>query len=95
MTQAFCDRLEERGGLGTWTFIVADLSLSIPQQILEVILMSQKWLAVLAAVGSCLVLAAMVIGTGSPLLLMVGFGLFLALAGFLPMWAAKRSGRST
>lgn len=95
MTQAFSDQLKEKGDARTWMFVLADLSFSVPQQILEVSLMSQKWMAALAATGSCLVLAAFVIGTGPPLLLMVGLGLVLGLSGFLSLWAAKRNGTST
>lgn len=95
MAQAFSDRLNERGPARTWLFIASDLSQSIPQQILETSLMSQKWSAVLAGFGCCLVIAAMFIGTGPPILLMLGFGVLLGVGGFLSMWSAKKSGRSS
>ena len=93
MVQAFSDRVKERGGVRAWILIAGDLSLSVPQQILEVSLMSQKWMPALAAVGCCLILTTFVIGTGPPLFLLAGVGLVLAAAGFISMWAAKKNGK--
>jgi hypothetical protein len=97
MAQAFSDRVRERGGLRTWFVVVGDLSLSVPQQILEVSLMSQKWMpAALAAVGTALILASMIVGAGTPFFVVfIGIGLFVGLLSLLSLWADKRSGRAT
>lgn len=97
MAQAFSDRVRERGGLRTWFVVVGDLSLSVPQQILEVSLMSQKWMpAALAAVGTALILASMIVGAGTPsFVVFIGIGLFVGLLSLLSLWADKRSGRAT
>ena len=96
MAQAFSDRLTERGGLRTWPLIVGDLSLSIPQQLLEVSIMSQKWMVALATVATALILASMFIGAGSPItIIFIGIGLFIGLMALLSFWANRRAGRST
>jgi len=96
MTQAFCDRLRERGGRGAWSFVVADLVRSVPQQIMEVSVMSQKWMAALAAAGTAVILATMLVGTDPPLsVLGVAIGSFVALFSLLSLWSAKRVGRPT
>lgn len=90
MTQAFADRLGDRGGVRTWLLVVGDLSFSVPQQILEASVMSQKWTAALAACGAALIVGSMAMGIGPPLLVL-GLGT-LGLAA-IAFWAAKRSGR--
>jgi hypothetical protein len=96
MTQAFSDRMTERGVGRTWTLILGDLFISVPQQIGEKSMMNQKLMAALAAVGSAVILATMVIGAGSPIVLVVlGAGIFVALPALISLRASKRSGRST
>lgn len=92
MTQAFCDRLREKGGSRTWVFVGADLVQSVPQQIMEVSLMSQKWMAALTALASVTLVTALGIGVGPPILLAVAA---VAFFGLLSVVAAKRSGRPT
>lgn len=96
MTQAFSDRLVEKGAMRTWMMIAGDLPPSVSQQILEVSTMNQMWMAALAAAGTAVILATMVVGAGSPISVVgVGIGSFVALLALLSLWSAKRAGRST
>jgi hypothetical protein len=96
MAQAFCDRIKYKGGVRTWLLVIADLSLSIPQQIVEVTLMSQKWMVLIAVAGSVLVVSASVLDLGGPASIAVlGGGLFFVILGALSLWSARRNGVST
>lgn len=58
--------------------------------------MNQMWMAALAAAGTAVFLATMVVGTDPPLSVVgVGIGSFVALLALLSLWSAKRSGRPT
>lgn len=95
MAQAFGDRLREKGATRAWSLAVIDLVLSVPQQLMEVFLMSQRWMAAVAAAGTtALILSTMVIGAGSPVsILFLGIGLFAGILALLSFWSAKRNGR--
>lgn len=96
MTQAFSDRLGEKGALRTWMLVIPDLWLSIPEQILEVSLMNQTWVAAAAAVGAALMLASLVVGGGPPITLVgLGAGFLLASLASICLFAANRRGRPT
>lgn len=88
MAQAFSDRFKERGGRRTWLLIVPDLWFSIPKQILEVTIMDQRWIGVVAGLSTLMVLVALGLGLGSPLALVVGaagvVGLLLGLSRKAP-----------
>lgn len=90
MTQAFSDRLKERGGIRTWVLIAGDLSISVPQQLMEVSVMSQKWMAAFAAVGSVLILASTAMGLGPPILFL---GVGICIFALFGLWSAKRNDR--
>lgn len=90
MTQAFSDRLAERGGLRTWFSIAGDLSLSVPQQLLEVTVLSQKWMAALTALAAATMVVAAAIGAGPPIVLI---GAVVGFITFLGLWSVKKSGR--
>lgn len=90
MTQAFYDRLREKGGPRTWALVGADLLRSVPQQIMEVSLMSQKWMGSITVLASVALVTALAIGAGSPLLLLAAA---VAVIGLLAVASAKRSGR--
>ena len=90
MLQAFNDRLREKGAARTWLLVIPDLVGSIPQQILEVSFMSQKWMAALTAVGVTVMLAGFVVGSRLPLFLIGGV---FAAVSLLALGATKRSGR--
>lgn len=92
MTQTFCDRLRDKGGPRTWVFVIADLVLSVPEQIVEVSLMSQKWMAVFTSLASLAVVTALAIGAGPPIVLLGGV---IAAVGLVAVASAKRSGRPT
>ncbi|MGH2757732.1 MAG: hypothetical protein ACRDI3_08090 [Actinomycetota bacterium] len=91
MTQAFCDRLKESGPR-TWLLVIPDLFRSIPLQIMEVSLMSQKWMGSFTALAAVALVTALVIGAGPPILLL---GAAVAFVGLLAVMAAKRSDRPT
>jgi hypothetical protein len=94
MTQAFGDRLREKGAPRAWGLVATDLALSVPQQLMEVSLMSQRWMAAAAAIGTALILSTMVIGAGSPVsVLLLGSGLFAVIIALLSYWSGKRNGR--
>jgi hypothetical protein len=94
MAQAFGDRLREKGAPRAWGLVVTDLALSLPQQLMEVSLMSQRWMAGVAAAGTALILSTMFIGAGSPItILSLGIGLFAGILAALSFWSAKRNGR--
>ena len=96
MAQAFGDRLREKGAPRTWGLVVTDLALSVPQQLMEVSLMNQRWMVGVAATGTALILSTMFIGAGSPVsVLFIGIGLFAVILGLLSFWSAKRNGRSS
>lgn len=92
MTQAFSDRFIERGGRRTWLLIVPDLWFSIPKQILEVTIMDQRWIGVVAGLATVAVLAALGLGLGSPLMLIAGA---VALVGALIGLSHKAADRPT
>ena len=69
MTQAFSDRLKEKGAMRTWFSIIGDLSISIPQQVLETTLVNPKVLGVITTLVASVLLAAYVIGMGPPMVL--------------------------
>lgn len=92
MAQAFSADLAERGATKTWMLIVPDLFSSIPEQILEASIMSQKWLATLTAIGAVAMLTAIAIGGGPPILLVGALFCVASLASFV---ALRRSGRPT
>ena len=94
MVQAFGDRLREKGAPRTWGLVITDLALSVPQQLMEVSLMSQRWMAGVAAAGTALILSAMIIGAGSPIsILLLGVGSLSGILALLSFWSAKRNGR--
>lgn len=96
MTQAFCDRLRERGPARAWILIVADLAVSVPQQLLEVSIMRQKWMAGLAIAGSLVILGMMALGAGPPLVVLaLAVGLFVMVPAMVSLRAARRAGRPT
>jgi hypothetical protein len=92
MTQAFCDRLREKGGPRTWLFVGPDVLRSAPQQIMEATFMSQKLMAVITALSAAALMTAVGIGVGPPILLV---GAVVAFVGLLAVLSAKRSGRPT
>lgn len=91
MAQVFSDRVRERGGLRTWFVVVVDLSLSVPQQILEVSLMSQKWMGAIASLASVALVTAFAVGAGPPIVLAGA----AAAVGLLAFVSAKRRGLPT
>lgn len=95
MTQAFCDRLTERGEIRTWMLVISDLSFSVPQEIVEATMMSQKWMGSLAAIGAVVSLASVAIGARGFALVGLGVGVAMVLVGALSLWSASRSGRPT
>lgn len=95
MAQAFNDRLREKGAPRTWALVATDLALSVPQQLMEVSLMNQRWMAGVAAAGTALILSTMFIDAGSPVsVLFIGVGLFAGILALLSFWSGKRNGRS-
>lgn len=92
MTQAFSDRLKERGGRRTWLLIVPDLWFSIPKQIAEVTIMDQRWIGVVAGLATLMVLTALGLGLGSPLAMIVGA---VGLVGLLLGLSRKATDRPT
>ena len=89
MTEAFSDRLAERGTRHTWATIARDLSYSVPQQTLRETFMSQRWMAGVTVLLTFAMLAATWVGGGSSLLFAYGLG-FVA---FLGLWSADLSSR--
>jgi hypothetical protein len=92
MAQAFGDRLHERGAARTWAEVASDLVRSIPEQIMEVSLMNRNMMPALAAVGAGLIVAAMLIGLGSPMVILIGG---LGLLAILLALSARRAPRSS
>jgi hypothetical protein len=90
MAQAFGDRLHERGAARTWAGVATDLIRSIPEQIMEVSLMNRNMMPAVAAVGAALIVAAMLIGLGSPMLILFGG---LGLLAILLAVSARRTER--
>jgi hypothetical protein len=90
MTQAFGDRLRDKGAARTWAFVGADLAHSVPQQIMEVSLMSQKWIGAITVLSSVALVTAFAIGTGPPSVLAGGV---VALFSLYALMAAKRNSR--
>ncbi len=94
MTQAFSDRLNDRGSARTWFFILPDLLMSIPEQALEAPLMIKKWPAVVASVAIGLSVAMIVVGGGDGLTAVVSaFGVIIAVFVSLSLWMMTRSRR--
>lgn len=92
MSQAFCDRLRDRGAPRTWALVGVDLFRSVPQQMMEVSLMSQKWMGALTALASMTLVALFAMGVGPPIVLA---GAVVALVGLLAIVSAKRGDRPT
>jgi hypothetical protein len=92
MTQAFSDRLRDEGAPRTWLSVGVDLFRSVPQQIMEVSLMSQKWIAAVPILASVALITAIAIGVGPPLLLLVAA---VAVVGLLTFASVKSSDRPT
>ena len=92
MSQAFCDRVRDRGAVRTWAFVAGDLFRSVPKQIMEASLMSQKWMAVLTALASGALVTFLAVGVGPPILLVAGIVLIV---GILAIAASKRVDRPT
>ena len=92
MSQAFCDRLREKGGARTWLLVGPDIVRSFPLQIMEVSLMSQKWLGVLVFLAAIALIVAMAIGVGPPLVVL---GAIIVVVGGLVVTSATRSDRPT
>ena len=92
MSQAFCDRLRDKGAPRTWALVGADLFHSVPQQIMEVSLMSQKWMGAVTALAAVALVTLFVIGVGPPIVLV---GAVVAFVGLLAIVSAKRGDRPT
>ncbi|HYI46682.1 MAG TPA: hypothetical protein VE174_14585 [Actinomycetota bacterium] len=92
MSQAFCDRMRDRGAPRTWAFVGADLVHSVPKQIMEASLMNQKWMAIFTAIASVALITALGMGIAPPVLLAAGT---VALVGFLLVVSSKRGDRPT
>lgn len=92
MTQAFSDRRKDAGFANTWFLVAGDLWTSVPQQILEVSLMSQVWTAVFTSVAAIAVVVGLSLGAGPPLVVMTGA---VALVGIVAFGSTRRSGRSS
>lgn len=92
MTQAFSDRLREQGAMRTWFSIVGDLSVSIPQQVLETTLVNPKVLGVITTFVAGALVAAYVIGIGPPLVLA---GISVVAIGSLVLIARGQKQHST
>jgi len=92
MSQAFCDRLRDRGAPRTWALVGADLIHSVPQQIMEVSLMSQKWMGAVTALAAVVLVTLFAIGVGPPIVLL---GAVVAFVGLLAIVSAKRGDRPT
>lgn len=94
MTQAFSDRLNDRGSARTWLFILPDLLVSIPEQALEAPLMIKRWPVVVASVAIGLSVAMMVVGGGDGLAVVVSaFSVIIAVFASLSLWMVMRSRR--
>jgi hypothetical protein len=92
MSQAFCDRLLERGAPRTWVLVGADLFHSVPQQIMEASLMSQKWLGSITMLAAVALVTLFAIGTGPPLVLALSTVTVVGIFGFM---ATRRNDRPT
>lgn len=92
MSQVFCDRIRERGAPRTWVLVGADLWRSIPKEILEVSLMSQKWMTTLFVVAAAGLLATLVTGAVPSLMVVVAL---LFVLGALAALSFKRNDRPT
>ena len=92
MVQAFSDRLDERGVRRTWFLIVGDLWLSVPRQIAEVTLMDQRWIGAITALVAVLLMTAIGIGIGPPIVLVV---LAVVVVGALVAVSRKAGDRPT
>jgi hypothetical protein len=92
MSQAFCDRMQDRGARRTWVLVGTDLAHSVPKQIMEVSLMDQKWLAIVTAMASVALVTALGIGLGPPVVLASAA---VALIGFIVVVSSTRSDRPT
>lgn len=92
MSQAFCDRLRDRGAPRTWALVGVDLFHSVPRQIMEVSLMSQKWMGVVTALASVTLVLFFGMGVGPPIVLA---GAVVAFVGLLAIVTAKRGDRPT
>lgn len=89
MSEAFSERLAERGSRRTWVSIAGDLSLSVPRQTLRETFMSQRWMAEVTLLVAIATLAAIWVGAGSPMFLGVNVGL----VAFLGLWSADLGSR--
>jgi hypothetical protein len=92
MSQAFCDRLLERGAPRTWVLVGADLWQSVPQQIMEASLMSNKWMGSITTLAAVALVTLFAIGTGPPLVLALSA---VAVVGMLGFMATRRNDRPT
>lgn len=92
MTQAFTDRLRDNGPVRTWLLIAGDLFVSIPEQILEATMLSQKMLALLIILSATAAAAALLIGAGPPILLLASV-MSTAVLGLI--WARRHTNRPT
>ena len=92
MSQAFCDRLRDRGAPRTLALVGADLFRSVPQQIMEVSLMSQKWMGIITALASVTLVMFFAMGVGPPIILA---GALVAFVGLMAIVMAKRGDRPT
>lgn len=92
MTQAFTDRLRDDGPVRTWLLIAGDLFVSIPEQILEATMLSQKLLALLIVLSAAVGAGAIVFGAGPPILFVFGM-MTAAVLAFV--WARRRSNAPT
>ena len=92
MAQTFSDRLGDKGGTRTWLLVLRDLAVSVPIEVMEASLMSQKWMGGIAIGASVLFVIALVMGIGSPLPLTVGAVLVVAMLVFA---FTKRDDRPT
>lgn len=89
MTEAFSERLAERGSRRTWVSIAGDLSLSVPRQTLRETFMSQSWMLKVTVLAAIAMVVATWVG-GSSLL----FGAGVGLVAFLGLWSADLDSRS-
>jgi hypothetical protein len=92
MTQAFCDRTRDMGTARAWLFVARDLLRSVPQQIMEASLMSQKWMAVLTTLSAVALVAFLGLGLGPPIFLAAGL---VVVVGLMAVTSARREDRPT
>jgi len=92
MSQTFSDRLGDKGGTRTWLLLLRDLAVSVPIEVMEASLMSQKWMGGIAIGASVLFVVALGMGIGSPLVLA---GCAVLVVAMLVFAFSKRDDRPT